>query len=120
MQDEQTDEAAEPTAEDTSADGEGATPDDAASPQTPRRPPADPVDQQAADASGAAAEAAPEVPDDARDRIARAQEHLEDVDLDAERKAADRLTESPAVVRSAVAGRTSPGPLHFVAWATSA
>lgn len=85
MQEEQAmqeDEAVEPTTEEPTA-AEGASEDSQL---------AAAVDAQAADSSGAAAEQAPEVPDDARDRIARAQEHLEDVDLDAERKAADRLT----------------------------
>ena len=76
---ETTDEAAAATAEDTSADTEGAA------------APIDPVGQQGADASGAvAAEAAPEVPDDARSTIARAQEHINNLDMDAEREAAER------------------------------
>ena len=75
----QTDGAAEATAEDTSADTEGAA------------APIDPVDQQGADSSGAAAaEAAPEVPDDARATIARAQEHIDNLDMDQEREAAER------------------------------
>jgi hypothetical protein len=85
---EQTDEAAEPTAEDTSAaETEGAADADAEGAAAP----IDPVDQQGADASGAvAAEAAPEVPDDARSTIARAQEHIDNLDMDAEREAAER------------------------------
>ena len=86
MQDDQVveaDEAVELTTEEPTADAEGASEDSQL---------AAAVDAQAADSSGAAAEKAPEVPDDARDRIARAQEHLADVDLDADRKAADRLT----------------------------
>ena len=85
MWDEQTDEAAEPTAEDTSAaETEGAAEAEAAAP-------VDAGDQQGADASGAvAAEAAPEVPDDARSTIARAQEHIDNLDMDAEREAAER------------------------------
>ena len=76
------DEAVEPTAEDTSGDTEGAAPDVAV---------VDPGEQQGADSSGAiAAEAAPEVPDDARDTIARAQEHINSLDMEEEREAAER------------------------------
>jgi hypothetical protein len=83
MWDEQPDETVEPTAEDTSADSEGAAPETAAV--------VDPVDQQGADSSGAvAAEAAPEVPDDARATIARAQEHINNLDMDKQREAAER------------------------------
>ena len=82
MWDEQTDETVEPTAEDTTADAEGSAPDTAV---------IDPSDQQGADSSGAvAAEAAPEVPDDARETIARAQQHLDNLNMDAEREAAER------------------------------
>lgn len=86
MWDEQTDEATEPTAEDTgAAETEGAADAEGAA------APIDPVDQQGADASGAvAAESAPEVPDDARSTIARAQEHIDNLDMDAEREAAER------------------------------
>lgn len=89
MWDEQTDEAVEtdettePTAEDTSADSEGAASDTAAV--------IDPGEQQGADSSGAvAAVAAPEVPDDALDTIARAQEHLNSLNMEEEREAAER------------------------------
>ena len=83
----ETDEATEPTAEDTSADTEGAASETAAV--------IDPVDQQGADSSGAvAAETAPEVPDDARDTIARAQEHIDNLNMEAEREAAERTIKS--------------------------
>jgi hypothetical protein len=78
---EQTDEAAEATAEDPSADAEDAAPEATI----------DPGEQQGADSSGAvAAVAAPEVPDDALDTIARAQEHLNSLNMDEEREAAER------------------------------
>lgn len=85
MWDEQTDEAVEPTAEDeTATDTEGAAATETAAV-------IDPVDQQGADSSGAvAAVAAPEVPDDALDTIARAQEHINSLDMDEEREAAER------------------------------
>ena len=88
MWDEQTDEAAEQTdeaAEDTSAaETEGAADAEAAAP-------VDAGAQTGADASGAvAAESAPEVPDDARSTIARAQEHIDNLDMEAEREAAER------------------------------
>ena len=51
---------------------------------------ADAVDEQAAASSGAAAEAAPEVPDDAGSTIKRAQEHIDNLDMDEEREAAKR------------------------------
>jgi hypothetical protein len=50
------------------------------------------VDAQAMQSSGADAEAAPEVPDDASETIAAAAAHLETVDMDQEREAAERLT----------------------------
>jgi len=82
---EPTDEAAEPTAEDTSAaETEGAADAEAAAP-------VDAGAQTGADASGAvAAESAPEVPDDARSTIARAQEHIDNLDMEAQREAAER------------------------------
>ena len=91
MWDEQTDEAAEQTdeaAEDTgAAETEGAADADAEVAATP----VDPGEQQGADSSGAvAAVAAPEVPDDALDTIARAQEHLNSLNMDEEREAAER------------------------------
>lgn len=73
----ETDEATEASAEDTSADAPAAV--------------IDPAEQQGADSSGAvAAVAAPEVPDDALDTIARAQEHLNSLNMDEEREAAER------------------------------
>lgn len=48
------------------------------------------VDEQAAESTGAAAEAEPEVPDDAGDTIARAQEHIEKLNMDTERAAAQK------------------------------
>jgi len=48
------------------------------------------VDQQAAESSGAAAEAAPEVPDDASQKIAAAQDHIDSLNMDHERAAAKR------------------------------
>jgi hypothetical protein len=93
MWDEQTDEAVEadevtePTAEDTSADTEGAASETAAV--------IDPAEQQGADSSGAvAAVTAPEVPDDALDTIARAQEHLNSLNMEKEREAAERTIKS--------------------------
>ena len=50
----------------------------------------DAVDQQAATSSGEAALAAPEVPDDSREKIARAQEHINTLDMDKEREAAKK------------------------------
>lgn len=48
------------------------------------------VDQQAEQSSGSAAEAAPEVPDDASEKIAAAQEHIDKLNMDREREAAKR------------------------------
>lgn len=50
----------------------------------------DAVDEQAAASTGAAAEAEPEVPDDASSTIARAQEHIDSLNMDEERAAAKR------------------------------
>jgi hypothetical protein len=80
---EQTDEAGEPTAEDTTADTEGAADDDAAAN-------ADAMDQQAATSEGTAAEEEPEVPDDSSDTIKAAQEHINTLDMDQERNAAEK------------------------------
>lgn len=81
----ETDEATEPTAEDTSADAEGAAPEAVI----------DPAEQQGADSSGAvAAVTAPEVPDDALDTIARAQEHIDSLNMEKEREAAERTIKS--------------------------
>jgi hypothetical protein len=87
MQDEQAeqqDETVEPAAEDTTADVEGAEADSADSEV------ADAVDQQAAESSGTAAEQEPEVPDDASAKIAAAQEHIDNLNMDEEREAAKR------------------------------
>ena len=48
------------------------------------------VDQQASESSGAAAEGAPEVPDDAGQKIAAAQEHIDRLNMDQQREAAKR------------------------------
>jgi hypothetical protein len=48
------------------------------------------VDEQAGASSGSAAEAEPEVPSDAGDTIARAQEHIDNLNMDEEREAAKR------------------------------
>lgn len=50
------------------------------------------VDEQAAASDGSAAEAEPEVPNDASDTIARAQSHLNKLDMDSERAAAKKAT----------------------------
>jgi hypothetical protein len=50
------------------------------------------VDEQAQASSGTAAEAEPEVPDDASDTIARAQEHIDNLNMEEEREAAKRAT----------------------------
>lgn len=52
----------------------------------------DAVDQQAAASDGTAAEAEPEVPDDASSTIARAQDHINKLDMDSERAAAKKAT----------------------------
>jgi len=85
---EQTDEAGEPTAEDTTADTEGAADDDAAGSDAAAN--ADAMDQQAATSEGTAAEEEPEVPDDSSDTIRAAQEHINTLDMDQERNAADQ------------------------------
>ena len=85
MQEHQLDQQAEhadPTADAATAGAEGIAPEDADI--------AAAVDEQAATSSGGAAAAAPEVPDDASDAIARAQEHIENLDMDEERAAAKR------------------------------
>lgn len=48
------------------------------------------VDEQAGSSDGSAAEAEPEVPDDASDTIARAQDHINKLDMDSERAAAKK------------------------------
>lgn len=50
----------------------------------------DAVDQQAAASDGSAAEAEPEVPDDASATIARAQDHIDKLDMDTQRAAAKK------------------------------
>jgi len=52
----------------------------------------DAVDAQAATSDGSAAEAAPEVPDDASDKIAAAQRHIDKLNMDEERAAAKKAT----------------------------
>jgi len=81
MQDEQTDEAVETTTEDETSETEGASQEQAV---------ASAVDQQAAQSDGSAAEAEPEVPDDASAKIAAAQQHIDNLNMDAEREAAER------------------------------
>ena len=81
---EETEGAAEATAEDTGADAEAASDD--ASDET-----AAAVDAQAS--PGGAGETVlkqPEVPDDANDTIAAAQEHINSLNMDQERDAAER------------------------------
>ena len=85
---EQTDEAGEPTAEDTPADTEGAADDDAAGSDAAAN--ADAMDQQAATSDGTTAEEEPEVPDDSSDTIRAAQEHINTLDMDQERNAAEQ------------------------------
>jgi len=85
---EQTDEAGEPTAEDTTADTEGAADDDAAGSDAAAN--ADAMDQGAATSEGTAAEEEPEVPDDSSDTIKAAQEHINTLDMDQERNAAEQ------------------------------
>ena len=87
---EQTDEAGEPTAEDTTTDTEGAADDDAAGSDAAADADADADDQQAATSDGTAAEEEPEVPDDSSDTIKAAQEHINTLDMDRERNAAEQ------------------------------
>ena len=77
---EQTDEGAQPT-EDATTETEGASEDTAV---------ASAVDEQAAESSGTSAEAEPEVPDDASETIAAAQQHINKLNMDEERQAAER------------------------------
>ena len=98
MQDEQveqSDEAVEPTAEDTTTETEGAADDDtatddAATEDADTAATADAVDQQAAASDGTAAEQEPEVPDDSSEKIKTAQEHINKLDMDQERNAAEQ------------------------------
>ena len=91
MQDEQaeqTDEPVEASAEETEgADTEAAASDDAEA--------AEAVDMQAT--QGGAGETVlkqPEVPDDANDTIAAAQQHIDNLNMDKEREAAERAQKS--------------------------
>ena len=92
MLDDETDEAVEPTADDTSAEGDAgadAVSDDAGSSEDAET--ADAVDAQAS--PGGAGETVlkqPEVPDDANDKLAAAQAHINKLDMDEERDAAER------------------------------
>lgn len=95
-QSEQADAAVEPTAEDTTTDPEAGA--DAVSDDTAQEAAsaddaetASAVDTQAS--PGGAGETVlrqPEVPDDANDKIAAAQEHINSLNMDQERKAAER------------------------------
>ena len=84
MQEDQTDEAVEPTAEDTADDGVSAEEADTAAA----------VDMSAAQSAGSTVLAAPEVPDDANDKIAAAQQHINNLNMDAEREAAERAAKN--------------------------
>jgi hypothetical protein len=98
MQDEQAeqqDESVEPAADETTAEAEGAEEAEAEGAEEAEADAADSdlaaaVDQQAAESSGTAAEQEPEVPDDASQKIAAAQEHIDKLNMDAEREAAKR------------------------------
>ena len=88
MLDDETDEAVEPTAEDTSADADA---DATAEESSEDAEAANAVDMQAS--PGGAGETVlkqPEVPDDANDKIAAAQEHINSLNMDEERDAAER------------------------------
>ena len=81
---EETEGAADATAEDTGADAEAASEDTASDDAAA-------VDAQAS--PGGAGETVlrqPEVPDDANDTIAAAQEHINSLNMDEEREAAER------------------------------
>jgi hypothetical protein len=83
----QTDEAVEPTAEGTdeaAAEGPSAGDEDTAAA----------VDMSAAQSAGSPVLAEPEVPDDANDKIAAAQEHINKLNMDAEREAAERAAKN--------------------------
>ncbi len=91
MWDEETDEAVEPTAEDTTAEADADAAEDDGGASAEEAATADAVDSAAA--SGGAGETVlkqPEVPDDANDKIAAAQEHINKLNMDAEREAAAR------------------------------
>jgi hypothetical protein len=83
MQDEQV-EQPEAAEDETTAGVEGASPDSADTEVAAT------VDEQAAASTGTTAEAEPEVPSDASDTIARAQEHIDNLNMDEEREAAKR------------------------------
>ena len=76
-QPEQTDAGAEPAADASAANAED-------------EQVASAVDDQASQSAGAAAEEEPEVPGDARDTIARAEQHLQGVDMDEQRKSVEQ------------------------------
>jgi hypothetical protein len=84
---EQQDETVEPAGEETTAEAEGAEATEADSADSEV---AAAVDQQAAESPGTAAEQEPEVPDDASAKIAAAQEHIDNLNMDEEREAAKR------------------------------
>ena len=77
------DQQVDPT-EDATAGAEGAGADPAA------QEVAAAVDQQAQESSGTAAESEPEVPDDASEKIAAAQQHIDNLNMDEQRSAAKR------------------------------
>jgi hypothetical protein len=97
MFEDQVDEQVE-AADDSAADVEDASPDtgdsatdvEDAGPDTGDDELAAAVDDQAAASDGSAAVSAPEVPDDASEKIARAQEHIDNLNMDEERAAAKR------------------------------
>jgi len=93
MQEDQTDEAVEPTAEDTADDGaaEGAADDSISAEEADT---AAAVDMSASQSAGSTVLAAPEVPDDANDKIAAAQQHINNLNMDAEREAAERAAKN--------------------------
>ena len=89
MQEDQTDEAVEPTADDGAAEGAA---DDGISAEEADTAAA--VDMSAAQSAGSTVLAAPEVPDDANDKIAAAQQHINNLNMDAEREAAERAAKN--------------------------
>jgi len=98
MQEEQTDEAVEPTAEgaeDTEAisdDSAAEGADDSISAEDSDA--AAGVDMSAAQSAGSTVLSAPEVPDDSNDKIAAAQEHINSLNMDAEREGAERAAKN--------------------------
>lgn len=91
MQEDQTDEAVEPTAEDATEDTE-ASADDSISAEDSDA--AAGVDMSASQSAGSTVLAAPEVPDDSNAKIAAAQEHINSLNMDAEREAAERAAKN--------------------------